>query len=130
MFLLICIPFTIISCSGTDPSTYPYNSASYEYTEQDIGCKSRDSEQKKDDKFESNYRNHWMTWSGVVMLPESDNVNLNVDRFGTQDLQVYFADSNAGYNLREGDVITVRFVMKNLGGCFLPYRGSYAKIIQ
>lgn len=129
-FLIMCISFTMISCGGPDPSTYPYNNASYEYTEQDVGCKSGDSEQKKDDKFESNYRNHWMTWSGEVMLPESDNVSLNVDRFGIQDLQVDFADSNAGYNLREGETITVRFVMKYLGGCFLPYSGAHAKIVR
>ena len=53
-----------------------------------------------------------MTWSGKVILPEEGETSLNVDRIGTQDLHVEFADGRTGYYLKEDQEITVKFVMK------------------
>ncbi len=64
------------------------------------------------------------------MLAEADEASLNIDGKGTQDLQVDFADKRAGYNLTKGDFITVKFVMKTTGGCFLPFSGEYASIVR
>ncbi len=43
---------------------------------------------------------------------------------------VDFTDKKAGYYLMKGEWITVRFVMKTTGGCFLPFSGDYATIVS
>ncbi len=113
-----------------DPSSYPTSSASYEELNAEVGCGSKYSKDKKKDIFRSRYRNHWMTWYGEVVLAEADGASLNIDGFGTQDLSVDFSDKNAGYNLINGDNITVRFVMKRAGGCLLPFSGDFAVIVR
>ena len=84
---------------------------------------------KKEDIFNSKYNNHWFTWEGEVVLAEASEASINIDGFGTQDLQVDFADEKAGYNLKKGDHIKVHFVMTSLGGSFLPFGGEDAVII-
>ena len=64
------------------------------------------------------------------MIVSSDKVSLNVDDFGMSDLRVVFENPGAGYNLREGQWITVRFLMKSTGGCFLPFGGEMATIVS
>ena len=113
-----------------DPSSYPTSSATYDELNAEVGCGSKYSKDKKKDIFRSRYKNHWMTWSGEVVLAEADGASLNIDGFGTQDLSVDFSDKNAGYNLMDGDYITVRFVMKRAGGCFLPFSGDFAVIVR
>ena len=129
---LIVLFFGVVffaGCSSEDPSKYPINDASYKELNSEVGCDSKYSDDKKDDIFKFRYKNHWMTWCGVVVLAEADNASLNIDGKGTQDLQVDFFDKNAGYNLKKGDVIVVKFVMKYPGGCILPFIGEYAVIV-
>lgn len=108
---------------------HPESTATYAQVNADVGCKSSYSDQKKDDIFNAKYKDHWMTWSGEVVLLESDEVSLNVDGVGTQDLQVDFAGKGAGYNLAKGSRLKVRFLMKRAGGCFLPFGGREASIV-
>lgn len=105
------------------------STATYAQVNADVGCKSTYSDQKKDDIFNAKYKDHWMTWSGQIVLLESDEVSLNVDHVGTQDLKVEFADKAAGYNLAKGNELKVRFLMKSAGGCFLPFGGREASIV-
>lgn len=128
--LLIAFVVVIGGCSSEGPSSYPNSSASYEELDTEVGCGSKYSDDKKDDIFKSQYKNHWMTWRGEVVLAEADEASLNIDGKGTQDLQVDFADKTAGYNLTKGNFITVRFVMKTAGGCFLPFSGEDATIVR
>ncbi len=114
----------------TYPKTYPTSNATYSQISTEIGCESKYSEDKKEDIFKSKYKNHWMTWTGVVVLPEADSTSLNVDNFGTQDLSVDFTDKRAGYHLTEDSVITVKFLMNRAGGCFLPFSGKQAVILK
>ena len=107
---------------------YPSNFASFEEIDNEIGCGSKYSDDKKRDIFNSNYKNHWMTWKGEVVLVSADEVSLNIDGKGTQDLSVDFEEKNAGYNLIKGKFITVQFLMKHSGGCFLPFTGNHATI--
>lgn len=109
---------------------YPKNTTSYYSMNNEIGCESKYSDDKKSDVFKSKYKNNWMTWKGKVALAESDEVSLNIDGFGTQDLRVSFADKKAGYDLTIGELITVKFLMKSAGGCFLPFTGDSAVIIK
>jgi len=121
----------IIGCSAPeDPSKYLSSKASYAELERLVGCDSKYSKDRKIDIFEENYKNHWMTWSGKVVLPEEGETSLNVDRIGTQDLHVEFADGRTGYYLKEDQEITVKFVMKQLGGCWLPYIGKHAILLR
>ncbi|KWS64109.1 hypothetical protein BKM20_25095 [Pseudomonas avellanae] len=108
----------------------PESTATYAQVNADVGCKSTYSDQKKDDIFKAKYKDHWMTWSGQIVLLESDEVSLNIDRVGTQDLKVEFADKAAGYNLAKGGELKVRFLMKSAGGCFLPFSGREATVVR
>lgn len=116
--------------SNKTPASYPISSASYEELDSEVGCGSKYSDDKKDDIFNSRYKNHWMTWRGEVVLAEADEVSLNIDGFGTQDLSVEFTDKSAGYDLTKGTFIKVRFLMKHAGGCFLPFGGDNAEIVR
>lgn len=107
---------------------YPESSALYEEVNSAVGCGSKFSDQKKKDIFDRDYKNHWMTWRGVVALADADDVSLNLDGVGIQDLQVDFLSKGAGYDLKKGDKIQVRFLMSTAGGCFLPFSGDYAVI--
>ena len=114
--------------SSEDPSAYPNSRATYEELNAEVGCGSKYSDDKKNDIFESSYKNHWMTWTGEVLLAKSNRAGLNLDGKGIQDVSVKFADEKAGYDLVKGNNITVRFVMKRAGGCFLSFFGDYATI--
>lgn len=102
---------------------------SYQEFENEVGCKSRYSKAKKADIFKTRYKGQWMTWSGTVILPDSGSTSLNVDRKGTQDLQVKFEDPRAGYDLMKDQELTVKFKMNSVGGCFLPHGGIDAEIV-
>ncbi|MHC8315082.1 hypothetical protein [Pseudomonas sp. LB3P31] len=117
--------------TASAPATeYPESTATYNQVNADIGCKSTYSDQKKDDIFNAKYKNHWMTWKGEIALLESDEVSLNVDGIGTQDLQADFADKQAGYDLSKGSQLKLRFLMKTAGGCFLPFSGEDATVVR
>ena len=120
----------IIGCAAEDPSNYLSSKVSYAEFERVVGCDSKNSNDRKKDIFEKNFKNHWMTWSGTAILPEEGATSLNVDRQGIQDLMVDFADGKTGYYLKEDQVITVKFVMKGLGGCFLPHTGKHAILLK
>jgi hypothetical protein len=118
------------SGSNNQSKEYPLSNATYSEVNSAVGCKSNFSDDKKEDVFNATYKDHWMTWTGVVELAEATNASLNMDDFGTQDLMVYFADKNAGYNLTKGSKITIKFLMQRSGGCFLPFSGKNAVILK
>ncbi|MEI6828089.1 MAG: rhodanese-like domain-containing protein [Desulfuromonadales bacterium] len=122
--LLILIIVVIGGCS----SEVPYSNASFEDLNTEVGCASNSSDYMKEGIFRSRYENHRMIWSGVVVRAQADKVSLNIDGKGTQDLQVNFANSLAGYTLEKGSFITVSFVMKKMGNCSLPFFGEKATI--
>jgi hypothetical protein len=113
-----------------EASTFPTSSATYNELNKEVGCDSKYSDEKKTDIFNSKYKNHWMTWSGEILLLEADNAALNIDSVGIQDLQITFDDKKAGYDLKIGDTIKVKFVMKYAGGCFLAFSGELASIVK
>lgn len=133
LIVICCIIIAIYYITGannykTPEREYPVSHASYEHVNQDVGCGSKYSDDKKEDIFNSRYKNHWMVWSGEIVLASSDDVSLNIHGKGTQDLKVEFKNKNAGYNLIKGSNITVKFLMKNCGGCFLPFGGEQGTI--
>ena len=120
----------LVGCSGEDPSNYKISNSSYFDLERTVGCQSSYSNDKKEDIFEQNYDNRWMTWGGRVSFANRGEVAINVDYDGLPDLIVDFEDGETGYNLREGQTLTVKFVLWSLGGCYLPYRGRHAVLLS
>jgi hypothetical protein len=118
-------------CSSEDVTQFPVSNALYGELNTEVGCGSQYSDDKKTDVFNSKYKNHWMTWRGEVVDVQTDRASLKVDRMGfLQDLRVEFIERNAGYNLTKGSFITVKFVMRNVGGCFLPFGGDNATVLK
>lgn len=109
---------------------YLDSSASYATVDEQVGCGSNYSDDKKKDLFNSNYHNRWMEWQGEITLLEADEMSLNVDGKGTQDLSVQFEEQSAGYDLKKGALVTVKFLMTRAGGCFLPFSGERARVVN
>ena len=130
---LLIFLFSIIffwSQKGFTDVKYPINNDSYDTTEEEVGCFSKYSEEKKIDIFNSQYKNHWMTWKGEVTSAKSDSVMLDVNDFGVSDLTVDFENPGDGYDLLSEQIITVKFLMKSPGGCFLNFEGERATIVS
>lgn len=130
LIVILIASIAVAGCSSENPFAYPTSNASYKELSATVGCKSKFSDEKKKDIFNSQYRDHWMTWRGEVVRVSSGDVSLNIDGKGIQDLQVDFADKSEGYNITKGNVIAVRFVMKFAGGCFLPFSGDHATVAR
>ncbi|WP_165674345.1 hypothetical protein [Metapseudomonas otitidis] len=109
---------------------YLDSTASYAETDSQVGCSSVFSDDKKENLFNANYRNRWMEWKGEITLLEAGEMSLNVDGHGIQDLSVKFEDPSAGYDLKKGSVVTVKFLMIRAGGCFLPFAGERARVVN
>jgi ribosomal protein L37E len=129
LFTLAGIAFLNARHNPSKAPQYPVSNATYWDVTSKTGCESKYSDAKKADIFNSEYKNHWFTWKGVVELADASSASLNLDGKGIQDLKVEFANSNAGYNLNKGSVITVKFLMKTSGGCVLPYSGTGGEIL-
>jgi len=106
------------------------NYSSYKEVDDAVGCNSKFSDEKKKDIFNSRYKHKYFIWSGEIALLESDEASLNIDGFGTQDLRVEFANEKAGYDLTKGERIKVKFRLTSPGGCFLPFGGDNAEIVN
>ena len=65
-----------------------------------------------------------MTWKGEVVTAKSDSVTMDVNNFGIDDLEVVFENPGDGYDLIVGQIITVKFLMKRRGGCFMNFIGK------
>jgi len=128
--VLILTLAALVGCAEEDVTAYSESTASYEEANSEVGCESKYSDDKKDDIFESKYKNKWMTWGGEIVLAEAGEVSLNLDGGGIQDLAVDFANETDGYDLNIDDYLLVKFVMKRPGGCFLPFSGSHAIIVE
>jgi hypothetical protein len=46
----------------------------------------------------------------------------------TYDVLVQFDNPQDTYDLQKDEVITITFIMKRAGGCFLPYSGEHGVI--
>jgi major membrane immunogen (membrane-anchored lipoprotein) len=136
---LVLISLALLSsCSSQDQSdqsmvatsTLPSSSASYDQVSKEVGCESHFIDEKKADIFNTRYRNHWMTWSGKVIIADPESVSLDMNGKGIHELQVRFADPKAGYDILIGSTVTVHFLMTGHGGCYLPFSGGYATITK
>lgn len=67
-----------------------------------------------------------MLWKGEITFLGEDYMGVNINYFGSADVKVYFEEKGAVYNLEQWQDVTVKFVMKKAGGCFVPFVGEYA----
>lgn len=109
---------------------YPVSADSYSFVNKRVGCASTLSDDKKKDIFEQDYQGHRMEWAGTIVSVSSDDVAINIDGKGIQDLSVDFQEPGTGYHLVKGRSITLSFVMRHAGGCFLPFTGDLGKIVH
>ena len=134
LFIRNNIPQTKVESKVPKVETYPVSSVSYYGLNRQVGCKSDYSAEKERDIFNSNFKNHWMTWKGRIIIASSNSVSLDTEEpridFFKTDLTVSFEESGAGYNLKQGQTITVRFLMKTKGGCYSPFEGVNATIVN
>jgi hypothetical protein len=136
--LIAAIPLVLSSCSMQEDSapsnvgnqTYPTSAASFDEVNSQTGCDSKFIEQKKEDIFTSQYKDHWMTWTGKVFHAEPESVSLDMNGKGIHELQAVFADPRAGYDILLGSEIKVRFILRSQGGCLLPFNGEMAEIVK
>lgn len=103
----------------------PALAQSYQQMDQQVGCDSKYSDDKKEAIFDQNYKDHTFTWSGTVERVSGGDVAVKVlpDTF-SYDFAVKLADESAAFNLEKGQRVTIKFVLREQGGCFLHYRGD------
>ena len=112
-------------------ASLPANSSDFATVVRNTGCDSSYSDERKEELFNSYYRNHRMQVSGQIVTLENGSASLRVlPKSILQDISITFADKNVGYNLTKGGWITVSFRMTSAGGCFLPYSGDLGEVIH
>ncbi|MGD8743110.1 MAG: hypothetical protein PVH46_06755 [Granulosicoccaceae bacterium] len=132
-FLLILATLTLVACEKKGLDDYPDSFISYEEFVREVGCDNPYTDARAKDIFNTKYRDHVMTWTGEVYEPKTDSVVLDMDGeliASKRQVRLKFVEKGAGYRLKKGDIITVRFLIEHRGGCVLPVRGKYAQIIK
>ncbi|HEX2966120.1 MAG TPA: hypothetical protein VHO84_10050 [Syntrophorhabdaceae bacterium] len=129
LFLAATLAFS--GCSHRqDTSKLPQSSATYQQVNSDVGCDSRNSDERKKDIFETRYRDHWMRWRGMIVLADSNVMALNMSGKDTQELRVNLAEKGAGYNFKKGQFVTLKFLLRAQASCTLPFFGEEASVIR
>jgi hypothetical protein len=96
-----------------------------------LGCKSPYSEEKAADVFAQKFKGKLMTARGSVETNKDGTIGLKLlKNTFTYDVLVHLSDKSQSYNLEKGDVVTVKFVVKSHGGCFLSFSGEEGVILQ
>jgi hypothetical protein len=103
---------------------------SYATIAQEVGCGHRYSDEKAENIFRQYYQDKRITVTGTIEVNDNGTLGLKLLRKTlTYHVQVYLKNKSDGYNLRKGDQVTVSFVMRSTGGCFLPFGGDGGRII-
>jgi hypothetical protein len=98
---------------------------------EEIGCKSKYSDEKKGDIFAAKYKDRDMIVSGTIETLSKDSAGLKIlPTTRTFDATVKFEDPNAGYDLEKGQRLLVRLMVRDHGGCFLPFGGDRGVILK
>ena len=126
-YLLFVLPL-LFSC-GDDPIVGE-SADNYFKMDQQCGCDSPNGDDKKEVVFNENYLNKWVTFSGIVETVDGNSLGVNCDLEGTDDINIEFEDEKDIFDLQKGSIVKVKFAMRELGGCLLPYYGDNGKIIQ
>jgi len=130
IYLLAFSSFFFITSCGSDEITGS-SDKSYREMDSEVGCNSKYGDDKKENTFNENYQNKWMTFEGTVSRIEGAKLGLKCDRFSVvDDVDIEFEDEKEIYDLTTDSHLTVKFVMRELGGCFTNYSGDQGQIIK
>jgi hypothetical protein len=129
IYLLAFSSFFFITSCGSDEITGS-SDKSYREMDKEVGCSSKHGDDKKENTFNENYQNKWMTFEGEVVIIDGARLSLNCDFIGLGDVDIEFEDEKEIYDLTIGSYVKVKFAMRELGGCFLPYSGDQGQIIK
>lgn len=106
------------------------SNANFDQVEADTGCSSKYSEEKKRSLFGEIYVNKQFTWIGKVVRSDQGNVWLNMSDALIGDLIVTLSDKRQGDDLKNGDMIMIKFILDSSGGCFLPFKGENGIVVD
>jgi hypothetical protein len=110
-------------------TAYADPTQNYEEADKEVGCNSPYTKAKQADLFNGAYKDKTFQWVGEIVAISPAQVSLNMDGKVGVNLRASFSDSKAGYDLKKGDSITLQFVMKNVGNCFVPFIGTNAQLL-
>ncbi|GAA03243.1 hypothetical protein [Photobacterium leiognathi] len=127
---VVLLVIIIAMPSKTPEASISASKATFAQVDNDTGCTSKNSDEKKEVLFAENYEGKQFTWTGNVVLIKGNDVSLNLNDGALQDLTVTLQDKNAAFELQKDQQLTVKFIMKRQGGCVLPYRGMDGIIVK
>jgi hypothetical protein len=117
--------------AGTASAQYQGQNT-YVTMEAETGCKSKYSEAKKADIFEAKYQGKQMVVTGRVAAVINGGGQVHVKVLPetlTYDVSIDLNDAKSGYNLEKDQSVSVRFVVKDAGGCIMPYIGDQGSLL-
>lgn len=127
-FTLLSLGLVISSCGGSE--IRGVSEETYVQMDAECGCESANSESKRENIFNSKYKDKWVNYIGIIELIDDDILSINTDLTGLQDVQVKFDNPKEIYDLKIGSYIAVKFVLREQGGCFTSYQGDQGKVIS
>ena len=128
IFPIIILAIVMSSCGGA--SIRGESKESYIEMDAECGCASQNAESKREDIFNSKYKDKWVNYIGIIELIDDNVMSINTDLSGLQDVQVEFENPKEIYDLKIGSYVAVKFVLREQGGCLLSYQGDNGKIIS
>jgi hypothetical protein len=127
-FAILSFSLLLSSCGGSE--IRGVSKESYIQMDAECGCESSNSEGKREDVFNSKYKDKWVNYIGIIELIDDDVLSINTDLKGVQDVQVKFDNPKEIYDLKIGSYVAVKFVLREQGGCFTSYQGDKGKVIS
>ena len=95
---------------------YPTIDASFRQVSEAVGCGSKLGEQKKEDIFQSSYKDHVVTSSGKMMDGSRSEIRVAVVALFGSDFDVTLKPGQSAYDLEKGQPVTVKFVLRQQAG--------------
>ena len=96
-----------------------------------IGCLSDETSQRKEDVFNEEYLNHWVTLEGEVVDVDEGRLTLKcTPKSLSSDAFIDFDNREKLKALKKGSWVTVKFVLKRQGGCFANYSGDNGDLLK
>ena len=130
-FLGSFLPSETTTKDYTESTPVPVKKINYEYIQADyktinsqVGCDSKYSKEKSNDIWRREYKDKRMIWRGEIVYIKKNEVSLNMDGQGIQDIIVKIRNESVAYDLLVGNEIEVDFLLSSRGGCFLPFIGD------
>ncbi len=118
----------LAGCADEKAGNFPENSNNFSQTDKEIGCESELSDDKKEEIFNQNYKNHWVTWKGKVVHHNAEELSIDTNGSGAHNFTVNLEKRNEGYNFSDGEEVSVKFVLRRSGGCVLPFSGDHGSV--